>query len=185
MRAGIAAIPDGTYRFSDFFDDNQFPEQNMELSVAITVKGDEMHLDFDAPPQVPAGLNVIFTALLATCYYAVKAVIDPTILPNAGLSRPIKVTAPHGSILNCRHPAAVDGRIAACQRVADIVQGALAQALPDRVTAAGNGCCTGADWPPGVVPGGRSGAAEPIRSSILGGAGAGSRLAGAEVPRSA
>lgn len=144
MRAGIAAIPDGTYRFSDFFDDNQFPEQNMELSVAITVKGDEMHLDFDAPPQVPAGLNVIFTALLATCYYAVKAVIDPTILPNAGLSRPIKVTAPHGSILNCRHPAAVDGRIAACQRVADIVQGALAQALPDRVTAAGNGCCTGA-----------------------------------------
>lgn len=144
MRAGIAAIPDGTYRFSDFFDDSQFPDQNMAFSVAITVAGDEMRLDFDAPPQVPAGLNVIFTALLATCYYAVKAVIDPTILPNAGLSRPLTVSAPHGSILNCRHPAAVDGRIAACQRVADIVQGALAQALPDRVTAAGNGCCTGA-----------------------------------------
>jgi N-methylhydantoinase B len=103
-----------------------------------------MHLDFDAPPQVPAGLNVIFTALLATCYYAIKAVIDPTILPNAGLSRPITVTATPGSLLNCRHPAAVDGRIAACQRVADIVQGALAQALPGRVSAAGNGSCTAA-----------------------------------------
>jgi N-methylhydantoinase B len=103
-----------------------------------------MHIAFDAPPQVPAGLNVIYTALLATCYYAVKAVIDPTILPNAGLSRPISVEAPHGSLLNCKHPAAVDGRIAACQRVADLVQGALAKALPGRVTAAGNGACTGA-----------------------------------------
>lgn len=143
MRAGIAAIPDGTYSFTDYFDSNQFSDV-MELKVDITVKGDAMHLAFDAPPQVPAGLNVIYTALLATSYYAVKAVIDPTILPNAGLSRPISVEAPHGSLLNCRHPAAVDGRIAACQRVADLVQGALAKALPGRVTAAGNGACTGA-----------------------------------------
>jgi N-methylhydantoinase B len=143
MRAGIAAIPDGTYRFTDHFDDSQMPV-DMQMSVAVTVKGDEMQLDFDAPDQVAAGLNVIFTALLATCYYAVKSVVDPTILPNAGLSRPLTVTARHGSLLNCKHPGAVDGRIAACQRVADMVQGALAQALPDRVQAAGNGCCTGA-----------------------------------------
>lgn len=143
MRAGIAAIPDGVYSFTDYFDSNQFSDV-MELKVDITINGDSMHLAFEAPPQVPAGLNVIYTALLATCYYAVKAVIDPTILPNAGLSRPISVEAPHGSLLNCKHPAAVDGRIAACQRVADLVQGALAKALPGRVTAAGNGACTGA-----------------------------------------
>jgi N-methylhydantoinase B len=143
MRAGIAAIPDGTYSFTDYFDSNQFPGV-MELKVDITVKGDNIHLSFDAPPQVGAGLNVIYTALLATCYYAVKAVIDPTVLPNAGLSRPITVEAPFGSLLNCKHPAAVDGRIAACQRVADLVQGALAKALPGKVTAAGNGACTGA-----------------------------------------
>ncbi|EJJ31281.1 hydantoinase B/oxoprolinase family protein [Rhizobium sp. CF142] len=143
MRAGIAAIPDGVYSFTDYFDSNQFSDI-MELKVDIAISGDAMHIAFDAPPQVPAGLNVIYTALLATCYYAVKAVIDPTILPNAGLSRPISVEAPHGSLLNCKHPAAVDGRIAACQRVADLVQGALAKALPGRVTAAGNGACTGA-----------------------------------------
>lgn len=143
MRAGIATIPDGTYSFIDRFDSTQF-DGEMELKVDITVTGDRMHLAFDAPPQVAAGLNIIYTALLATCYYAVKAVIDPTVLPNAGLARPIAVEAPLGSILNCKHPAAVDGRIAACQRVADLVQGALAQALPDKVAAAGNGCCTGA-----------------------------------------
>jgi N-methylhydantoinase B len=143
MRAGIAAIPDGTYRFTDWFDSNQLPDA-LEFKVVVTVTGDRMHLAFDAPPQVRAGLNVIYTALLATCFYAVKSAVDSTILPNAGLARPITVSAPEGSILNCRHPAAVDGRIAACQRVADLIQGALAQALPGRIAAAGNGCCTGA-----------------------------------------
>lgn len=143
MRAGIAAIPDGTYRFTDYFDSTQM-EGEAEFSVAITVTGEDMHLAFDAPAQMRNGLNVIFTALQATCYYAIKAVVDPTILPNAGLSRPLTISAPEGSMLNCRHPAAVNGRIAACQRVADIIEGALAKALPGRVTAAGNGACTGA-----------------------------------------
>ena len=44
-----------------------------------------------------------YTALLATAYYVVKSVIDPTILPNAGLARPLNITAPEGSILNCGH----------------------------------------------------------------------------------
>jgi N-methylhydantoinase B len=89
---------------------------------------------------------MVYTALLASCYYAVKSAVDPTILPNAGLSRPLTVTAPEGSILNCVHPAAVDGRIAASQRVADLILGALAQAMPGRIAAAGNGCCTGATF---------------------------------------
>nr|WP_320144093.1 hydantoinase B/oxoprolinase family protein [uncultured Cohaesibacter sp.] len=143
MRAGIAAIADGTYSFSDIFDSNQWKEK-MTFSVDITIAGDEMTLAFDGPPQVRGGLNMIYTSLLASCYYAVKAVVDPTILPNAGLARPLTVTAPEGSVLNCKHPAAVEGRIAACQRVADIIQGALAKAIPGKVAAAGNGCCTGA-----------------------------------------
>ena len=71
-------------------------------------------------------MNITYTALLATVYYAVKTVVDPTILPNAGLARPLTVTAPQGSIINCRHPAAVDGRIGPCQRVVDLIHGALA-----------------------------------------------------------
>jgi N-methylhydantoinase B/acetone carboxylase, alpha subunit len=143
MRAAIAAIPDGTYTFEDQFDSNQRAEV-MTFQVAITVKGDEMTLSFDGPPQVRGGLNLIYTSLLAACYFTVKSVLDPTVLPNAGLARPLTVTAPKGSILNCEHPAAVDGRIAAAQRVTDLVYGALAKALPGKVMAAGNGCCTGA-----------------------------------------
>ncbi|MDF0597961.1 hydantoinase B/oxoprolinase family protein [Psychromarinibacter halotolerans] len=143
MRTAIAAIPDGTYAFEDVFDSNQ-RSGGMTFKVEITVKGDEMTLAFDGPPQVRGGLNLIYTSLLAACYFTVKSVLDPTILPNAGLARPLTVTAPKGTILNCEHPAAVDGRIAAAQRVTDLVYGALAKALPGKVMAAGNGCCTGA-----------------------------------------
>ncbi len=85
-----------------------------------------MHLHFDGPPQVRAGLNMTYTALLSTVYYAVKTVVDPTILPNAGLARPLHVTAPEGTVVNCVHPAAVNGRLGTCQRVVDLIFGALA-----------------------------------------------------------
>ena len=145
MRAGIAAIPDGIYAFSDRFD-NPAIDGEMTFDCRVQVRGDEMHLDFDGPDQVRAGLNMVYTALLSTVYYAVKTVVDPTILPNGGLARPLHVSAREGSILNCVHPAAVNGRIAPCQRVVDLVHGALAQVVPERVTAAGNGAVASATF---------------------------------------
>lgn len=142
-RAGIARIPDGTYAFEDRFDNEEI-EGELPLRVRIEVRGDELWLDFAGnPPQVRAGLNLVWTALLATVYYAVKTIVDPEILPNAGLYRPIHVAAPEGSILNCRSPAAVNGRTQTCQRVVDLIFGALADAVPERVIAACNGANTG------------------------------------------
>jgi N-methylhydantoinase B len=145
MRAGIAAIPDGTYRFRDRFDNPEI-DGELEFSCEITVAGEEMRLHFDSPPQVRAGINMVHTALLSTVYYAVKTVVDPTILPNSGLARPLTVTAPSGTVLNCAHPAAVNGRVATCQRVVDLIHGALAQAVPERVIAACNGACASATF---------------------------------------
>jgi N-methylhydantoinase B len=141
MRAGIAAIPDGVYRFDDLFE-NAETDFEMPISVEITVAGDAMKLHFESPPQPRAGINMTYTALLSTVYYTVKSIVDPTILPNAGLARPLTVTAPEGTLLNCTHPAAVNGRTMTCQRVADLIIGALAQAVPERVTACSNSCCT-------------------------------------------
>jgi N-methylhydantoinase B len=62
-------------------------------------------------------------------------------LPNAGLARPLHVTAPEGTIVNCVHPAAVNGRLGPCQRIVDLIHGALAEAAPERVIAACNGAC--------------------------------------------
>jgi N-methylhydantoinase B len=139
MRLGISSIPDGVYSFEDQFDTD---ELDGELTFRITIKvdGSDLYLDFDnKPPQVRASVNMVWTALLATVYYAVKAVVDPEVLPNAGLYRPIHVTAPTGTIINASAPAAVNGRTQTCQRVVDLILGALAPAVPERVVGACNG----------------------------------------------
>ncbi|MBV9783100.1 MAG: hydantoinase B/oxoprolinase family protein [Acidisphaera sp.] len=141
MRAGIGAIPDGTYRFSDVYENPEVPE-GLEFGCEITVAGETMHLHFTAPPQVRAGLNMTRTALLATVFYAVKTIVDPGVLANAGLARPLTVTAAEGTVVSCVHPAAVNGRCSTCQRVVDLILGALAQAVPERVIAATNGANT-------------------------------------------
>jgi N-methylhydantoinase B len=145
MRAGIAAMPDGTWCFEDVFD-NEEVAATLPLTVEVTVKGDSMSLAFDAPDQLRAGINMTYTALLATAYYIVKSVLDPSIPPNAGLARPLSITAREGSILNCTHPAAVNGRVQTCQRVSDLILGALAQAVPERVTACSNSACSVASF---------------------------------------
>src|SRR6201984_2739959 len=76
MRAAIAAMPDGSWRFEDVFD-NEEVAGLLPLGVEVSVKGDAMSLTFDAPDQMRAGINMTYTALLATTYYIVKSVLDP------------------------------------------------------------------------------------------------------------
>lgn len=138
-RAGISQLPDGVYRFTDRFDCDEF-DGELDMAVEVTVRGDEIHFDFAGnPEQLPCSVNMIYTALLATVYYSVKTIVDPTILPNSGMYRPIHVDAPAGTIVNSVSPAAVNQRCQTTQRVVDLVYGALAQAVPERVTAACNG----------------------------------------------
>ncbi len=144
-RAGIKSIPPGVYEFVDQFDSEEIDEI-LDFKVRVEVKGDEIFLDFDAPPQVRAGINLVHTGLLATVYYVLKTVIGPDIPPNAGFFRPIHVSAPKGSVLNAVTPAAVNSRLDSGQRVVDLVLGALAKAIPERVTAAHNGACVYADF---------------------------------------
>jgi N-methylhydantoinase B len=149
-RSGIRSIPSGTYTFEDVYESNEL-DGTLKLSVRVEVRDDEIHFDFAAPPQVRAGVNLVETALLAAVYYAVKALVGPDIPPNAGLFRPIHVRAPKGSILNAAEPAAVNSRLHTGQRVVDLIFGALAPALPDRIVAACNGACVNSTFS-GVDP---------------------------------
>ena len=140
IRAAIAGVADGIYRFTDAMDDDGVSDEPIPIAVSITVKGDTMHLDFTGSgPQSRGDLNVVRGALLATVYYAVKTILDPSVPANGGFYRAITVEAPEGTVVNARPPAPVGWRTQTCQRIADAVFGALAQALPDRVPAAGNG----------------------------------------------
>ena len=169
-RAAIAAIPDGRYEFGDVFECNELPDP-VDLFVAVTVAGDEIRLDFEAPAQVRAGINMVETALLATVYYAIKSLVGPGIPANSGLHRPITVSAPIGSLINCVAPAAVHSRVQVCQRIVDLVYGALAPVLPERVTGAANGAVSSMQFS-GIDP--RTGKFYVYVESIGGGNGGGS-----------
>lgn len=142
-RAAILEFPDGEYSFEDRFDCPELDDE-LTLRVRIVVRGDQMLFDFAGnPPQVRASVNVVWTGLYAAVYYTIKTLIDPDIAPNAGLYRPVTIEAPAGSIINCSAPAAVNGRSETCQRIVDLIQGALAPAVPERITGASNGANTG------------------------------------------
>ncbi len=141
LAAALREVPDGTYRFRDLMDPSEGPAT--EIEVAITITGDRVALDFAGTgPQSPVGINVVRPALEATVYYALKAVLDPGIPPNGGFFDAVEITAPHGSIVNPVEPAPVTARTDTCQRVADVVLGALAEAVPQRVPAASHSTVT-------------------------------------------
>ena len=139
VREAIRAIPDGAYPFEDFMDDYGPGTEPMRLFVTVTVRGDEILVDFDGTgPQTESGLNSYINYTRSYCYAAVKCLTDPDGPQNDGAFRPVRIEAPAGSFLNPRPPAGGGPRAVFCYRIFDAVVGALAPALPDRVTAAGS-----------------------------------------------
>ena len=140
MRAGIRSIPDGEYRFEDIMDDDGMGTTKIPFKVRIEVSGDEISFDFTgSSPQVRGNINVSLAGLQASVIYALKVLVDPDGPTNHGMLEPVTLIAPEGSIVNAQFPAATAARAQACQRIIDVVLGALAGALPDRVVAASNG----------------------------------------------
>lgn len=140
IRAALRHVPSGVYTFEDWMDDDGAGGPPVPIAVAITVDGDRIALDWTGTgAQVPGDINVVYLALVATVYYALKALLDPTIPANGGFYRAIRVDAPEGSIVNARPPAPVAWRTQTCQRIADAIFGALAPALPESVIGATNG----------------------------------------------
>ena len=135
-RAEIAKIPDGTYENEIFLDHDGIQARNVRLKVAVTIDGDAIHFDFaGSDPQVEGARNCVLNATQAGVYQAVKVVTDPTLPPNGGYFRAITVTAPPGSVLNCVPPAAVGDRSPTTNLLGDLLHGALAKAVPERIMA--------------------------------------------------
>ncbi len=140
MRSEIERLPGGVYRFEDHLDGYGDPAVPIRINVTLTVDGDELHIDLTgSSDQVPASLNCPVGLVNAACYCAVRGVASRDI-PNAeGYMRPIRITAPSGTVLNPVLPAATGARGVIGYRVYDAVMGALAQAVPERAIAPGEG----------------------------------------------
>jgi N-methylhydantoinase B len=140
-RAAITRIPDGTYRFSDYMEDDLQSEVPIRIRVALTVEGDSLHLDFTgSDPQVASALNIathgVTHPFICQAINAYIVTVDPDIPKASSILRPVRVTAPPGTVVNSLFPAPIGVRYATVIRVFDTVLGALAQALPGRIPAA-------------------------------------------------
>ncbi|MBM3679515.1 MAG: hydantoinase B/oxoprolinase family protein, partial [Actinobacteria bacterium] len=138
VRAELETIPAGVYRFADDLDDHGPGTGRVHMEVAVTVGGGEILFDFaGSDPQTPTSLNCTLTYTKAYCVWVTKAITTRDSIPqNAGQLRPLRVAAPPGSFFNAQPPAAVAGRAMMNQRIVELLFGALAQAVPDRVCAA-------------------------------------------------
>ena len=197
MRATLAELPAGTYRASDWLDDDGLGTERVRIAVAVHVGRHRVRVDFTgSAAQVRGGVNANFAVTLAAVYYVFRAVARAPIPPNAGFMRPITVSAPPGTVVNARFPAAVaGGNVETSQRIVDVLLHALARALPDRIPAAScgsmNNVAFGGVWPRQPVDssarrGAPDAAAQPLGDAqfsyyetLAGGAGGGPLRAGA------
>src|SRR3954464_14826107 len=145
LRQEIARIPDGVYGpvVGWLDDDARNRDVRLRVETKVVVEGDEITVDLTGShPEVPTGYNVPFEgSLLVAAYFVVRTLLlDEATYPervpqNDGIFRPVKVVAPKGTIYNPSFPRACFSRFCQVQRVIDNTILALADVIPEKVTA--------------------------------------------------
>ncbi|WP_137283737.1 hydantoinase B/oxoprolinase family protein [Halorussus salinisoli] len=137
----LADLPDGRYSATDFVEGDGVEDDDVPIEATVEIDGSSLAVDFaGTAEQVPGNLNAPLAVAKSAVYFVVRCVTDPEIPPNHGCYAPVSVRAPEGSLLNPTPPAAVvGGNVETSQRVTDVVFRALAEAVPDRVPAEGQG----------------------------------------------
>lgn len=166
----IRTIPDGDYPFEDVIEDDGLGNGPLPIRLRLEIKGERAVLDFTGTaPQTPGPLNCPKAVTLSAVAYVFRCLTGPETPANAGVFRTFEVIAPAGSLINAQPPAAVaGGNVETSQRIVDVVLGALAQAIPDRIPAASSGTMNN------VVIGGvdpRTGSAFTYYETLAGGLG--------------
>ncbi len=169
MRAAISKIPDGVYEHSGIIE-GAGSKPDISIKLAVNVRGSEIHVDFDGTSkQVPWGVNVVYNFTYAYVFMAIKSGFDPGVPINEGAIRPITMSAPEGSIVNCTFPAAVAARMVVGHFMTEMVFNALAKAAPDNIIAGSGGTpaqtnifhgsfANGTPWHTMIIRGGGMGA---------------------------
>jgi N-methylhydantoinase B len=136
MRGNIAALPDGTYTFEDYLDNDGITDERLTIALDLTIAGETMVLDFSrSSPACRGPVNIARSTAVAACYVALKHVFTE-VPANAGCLRPITFEIAETSFLGVSAPRPVAGYTETILRMIGVVFGALAKADPARATAA-------------------------------------------------
>ena len=173
MRASIEGITDGSYSHEGIIE-GAGDKSDIPIKLTVTVDGSEIHVDFDGTSkQVDWGVNVVYNFTYAYVFMAVKSGFDPGVPINDGAIRPITMSAPQGSVVNCTFPAAVAARMVVGHFMTEMVFKALGQAAPDNIIAGSGGTpaqtnifhgsfANGKPWHTMIIRGGGMGASSRL-----------------------
>lgn len=129
-RSALAKIPNGTYAFHDYLDDDGAGQKNIKIAVTLHIKKQQIKVDFSGTdPQVAGNINCPLSVAAAAVYYVFRCLMPAQTPACAGTFRMIELYAPEACLLNAQYPAAVAaGNVETSTRIVDVVLGALAQA---------------------------------------------------------
>ncbi len=141
MESAIEEIPDGTYLFEDFLDDDGISYDPVPIKVRIEIRGSQALVDFSGTSsQVKSCMNATMSVTRSAVYYCFFCLVGEGYPVNDGSLEPISIRAPLGCLLNPRPPAPVAaGNVETSQRIVDVVFGALSRAISEKIPAAGCG----------------------------------------------
>jgi N-methylhydantoinase B len=140
MIAAIRALGNGEAEFTDYIDGIGEDGAPLPIRVAVKIEDGKVEVDFTgSAPQVEAGINAPVSMAYAIAYCAIRSIVSADIPNCEGYSRPIKVHAPEGTLLNPVLPAACGARGVVGYRAFDAMMGALAKIWPEKVIAPGEG----------------------------------------------
>ena len=134
-------LPEGEYHYIDIMDDDGLGHNNIEIACTLKIKDGTVTVDFtDTSEQVTGNINCPVSVTAAAVYYCFRCLM-PDYVPNcSGIFDLINLIVPENNLLNASYPAAVAaGNVETGTRVVDVVLGALAQAIPEKIPAASHG----------------------------------------------
>ncbi|MDX8409863.1 MAG: hydantoinase B/oxoprolinase family protein [Mariprofundales bacterium] len=140
-RRALAEIPDGVYRYEDAMEDDGMGSDPLPVLVTLTIAGETALVDFTgSAPQSNGPINCPLAVTAAAVFYVFRCLMPPETPQTSAVFYPISLRAEHGSLLHALPGAAVaGGNVETSQRIVDVLLGALAQAIPERIPAASQG----------------------------------------------
>jgi len=140
MENEIASIPDGVYTGEGYvFYDGRNVGSKYTIRVKITVDGKHITFDYsDTDERTNGFVNGTYTSSASATMLTLLQMSNPDMPHNEGMTRPVEIIIPEGTILNAGFPKATTFGNHLCPPNADAIIKALAPVIPDRVTAGWN-----------------------------------------------
>ena len=135
-RAVIEALPDGDYSTADIIDGDGATDDPIPIYVTVRIRGSNIEADFTgSSPARNAPINCSRGALISAVKTIMKALVAPHEPSNEGWFRPLKVTAPNGTIFTAEKPSPTGWYYEGVAQASDLVWKALAPLVPERFSA--------------------------------------------------